>query len=197
MSKHYLYIVIVVLLGFNIYLMFQFHTISDATGSQKYLSAALQNVNRLILEGNSLIKEFGDLGENEVSHQVGYDLHFFFRNSDCSACIKETYKGIRELKQLSKINKVYLYFSSNGNIPSYKDVIAYSGINLPVKKVNYTKVMNNLEVTITPFLLVTNANSSKVIDAYLPEPGNLIMREAFLKKWRSLLSDRKEQALSN
>jgi hypothetical protein len=182
-----LYIAVVVLFGFNIYMMVNFQTVSNATASEKYLSTALENVNRLILERNKLVERFGN--HKDDGKQFGYDLHFFFRNSDCSSCITETYGGTKKLKEYSQINRVNLYYTSNGDIPSYDDVINYSNITLPVKKVDYDKLMNNIGVTTTPFLSITKANSPKVIDAYQPEPGNLVMKQAFFEKWRKLFSE--------
>ena len=47
---------------------------------------------------------------------------------------------------------------------------------------------NSLEsdITISPLLIVTNFGS--VIDAYQPEPGNLVTRDAFWKKWQQILT---------
>ncbi len=192
MPKNYLWGIIIFLTIVNGFSFYKQKKINDNakeviydSSLDNYIAATFKNTNRVILFGENIVKS---LPKKKNDSKINF--YFLFRDIDCTNCITETWEMIEGLVKntyLTESNINYYFYSDN--VIDLPTLLEYNNLNIKQEDIidfNYEKILLESDITISPLLIVTNFGS--VIDAYQPEPGNLVTRDAFWKKWQQILT---------
>ena len=154
----------------------------------RYVATSFKNMNKAILFGEEILKELP-----EVITKDEIQLYFLFRGSDCTNCITETWEMLEGLIKNNYLEyKQINYYYYTDDLIDIETLINKNNINISKRDViefNYESILLDTDITISPILIISY--SGVIVDAYQPEPSNLVTRDAFWKKWRFILANQK------
>lgn len=163
-----------------------------------YVAESLRNTNRIILNGTPIIKkllkqhkpEYSKINTNSSDASL-LGVIFFVRANDCPSCITDSWEMVDKfynVDSLLHIQPIVFFEETKAtNLDSY-----FLGVEFEMDIINtsYIDLLDSINVKWTPQLIIYNYSNGTILDAYQPEPNNLVTRDAFHSVWKRILNSR-------
>lgn len=164
------------------------------------LRSSLSAVHK-IEQYNSLTREITKTGKINFTPIIEKDINkcvrskiFFvllFSFDDCSTCLKQELNKFNQITKEGEVATVGIYYRNLG--PNINYVKRHFGIKFETFYGDSSSLLVNnpkfklRKIKDEPIVLVLNSKTKRILDSYIPIPGNLKRRNYFYLKWENIL----------
>jgi hypothetical protein len=193
-NPRFLQVVIGILVLLDLFVLYDRASIVKATRAQSESLITELSTASLKLEASSAESQVilnGSVQQNRIDSdrdagdclRVGF--LFYTKATDCSNCIDQEVRVLNQLYLLGK-SPVTGYYLPSRDLPAQKFINVF-GILFDIITIDSLGSICGIRADRTPFIVVVDSPTARILDAYQPEPNNLEKRNAFYSRWQRVL----------